>query len=235
MPVTADKPRRAVPPSPPSLQNGDRLTSHEFLRRYEAMPDVKKAELIQGVVYLGTWVNAEHGAANSLIQLCLGSYAAFTPALHCLPNVTTILGPTNVVQPDACLCLPASAGGQTRLNEKKYLVGPPELIVEIAASTASIDLGDKLESYAMAGVREYLVWRTQDAAFDWFALADAEFLPVKPDARGLLRSRVFPGLTLDVKALLSGHGAKLLSTLQRGLASAAHKTFAASLRRNFSS
>ena len=231
MPVTADKPRRATPPSPPSLQNGDRLTSHEFLRRYEAMPDVKKAELIQGIVYMSSPVSTEHAKPDGLVHLWLGTYAALTPGVDFYPNATTILGPTNSPQPDACLCLPASVGGQTRLNEKKYLVGPPELIVEIAASTASIDLGDKLESYAMAGVREYLVWRTQDAAFDWFALEDAEFLPVKPDARGLLRSRVFPGLTLDAKALLSGHGAKLLSTLQRGLASAAHKTFAASLRR----
>ena len=235
MPVTADKPRRAAPPSPPSLQNGDRLTSHEFLRRYEAMPDVKKAELIQGIVYMSSPVSFAHGQPDNMIQTWLGTYALLTPGVECCTNTTVILGPTNSPQPDVCLCLPAKAGGQTRLNEKKYLVGPPELVVEIAASTASIDLGDKLESYAMAGVREYLVWRTQDAAFDWFALEDAEFLPVKPDARGLLRSRVFPGLTLDVKALLSGHGAKLLSTLQRGLASAAHKTFAASLRRNFSS
>ena len=231
MPVIADKPRRAVPPIPPPLQNGDRLTAHEFLRRYEAMPDVKKAELIQGVVYMGSPVSTEHSGPDGLIQLWLGTYAALTPGLKCYPNTTVILGPANTPQPDACLCLPAGAGGQTRLNEKKYLVGPPELIVEIAASTASIDLGDKLESYAMAGVREYLVWRTQDAALDWFALEDAQFLPVKPDARGLLRSRVFPGLTLDTRALLAGQGAKLLTTLQRGLASSAHKSFAARLRR----
>jgi len=225
MPVTTDLKR----PAPP-LQNGDRLSTHEFLRRYESMPDVKKAELIQGKVFMSSPVSTEHSGPDNLVQFWLGAYVAFTPGVMCYTNTTVVLSPANSPQPDSCLCLPARAGGQTRLNDKKYLVGPPELIVEIAASTASIDLGDKLESYAMAGVREYLVWRTQDAAFDWFALEDADFLPVKPDARGLLRSRVFPGLTLDVKALLSGHGAKLLSTLQRGLASAAHKTFAARLR-----
>ena len=225
MPVTTDLNR----PAPP-LQNGDRLSTHEFLRRYETMPDVKKAELIMGKVFMSSPVSTEHAKPDGLIHLWLAAYAAMTPGVEFYTNATIILSPANSQQPDSCLCLPARAGGQTRLNEKKYLVGPPELIVEIAASTASIDLGDKLESYAMAGVREYLVWRTQDGAFDWFALEDAEFLPVKPDARGLIRSRVFPGLTLDVKALLARHGAKLLSTLQRSLASAAHKTFAASLR-----
>ena len=36
----------------PPLENGDRLTVAEFERRYEAMPELKKAELINGVVHI---------------------------------------------------------------------------------------------------------------------------------------------------------------------------------------
>ncbi len=34
------------------LESGDRLTRPEFERRYQAMPQIKKAELIEGVVYV---------------------------------------------------------------------------------------------------------------------------------------------------------------------------------------
>ena len=229
MPATAELNQKSPPPldSPPPLQNGDRLASHEFLRRYEAMPEVQKAELIEGTVYMASPVSADHGEPDALIHGWLINYAAHTPGVRCYANTTVILGPRNTPQPDACLCLAPARGGQTRLNEKKYLVGPPELIAEIAASSASLDLGDKMESYAMAGVREYLVWRTLEARFDWFALADGEYAPAPPDGRGLVRSRVFPGLVLDVNSLLAFHAAKVLAALQRGLASAAHKTFRA--------
>ena len=143
MPATAeiDRKRPVLSGGPPPLQNGDRLDSREFLRRYEAMPEVKRAELIQGIVYMGSPVSTEHSEPDGLIQLWLATYAAMTPGVKCYPNTTVILGPANTPQPDGCLCLPARAGGQTRLNEKKYLVGPPALVVEIAASSASLDLG----------------------------------------------------------------------------------------------
>lgn len=212
------------------MHNGDRLTSHEFLRRYEAMPEVKKAELINGIVYMGSPVSVDHSEPDGLMQTWLGYYATQTPGVSCFPNTTVILGPRNTPQPDACLCLRPGRGGQTRLNEKKYVVGAPELIVEIAASRASLDLGDKLEAYALAGVAEYLVWRTLEQALDWFALEDAEYVPVKPDARGWIRSRVFPGLVLDVPAALAMDKARVLAVLHRGLASAAHKAFVAGLK-----
>lgn len=223
------KPARPLP-EPPPLENGARLGSREFLRRYEAMPELRKAELIEGIVYMPSPVSADHSKPDNLIQTWLGTYAAMTPGVECFTNTTVVLGPRNTPQPDACLCLKPGRGGQTRLNEKKYLVGAPELIAEIAATSASLDLGDKLEAYASAGVREYLVWRTLEQGFDWFALEDAEYLAVKPDAHGLIRSRVFPGLVLDTRALLALQAAKVLAVLQRGLASSAHKSFAASLR-----
>ncbi len=162
MSAIAERNRKPARPlyDPPLLENGARLTSREFLRRYEAMPEVKKAELIEGIVYLPPPVSSDHSELDSLIQTWLGTYAAHTPGLRCYTNTTVLLGPRNTPQPDACLCLKPGVGRQTRFNEKKYLVGAPELIAEIAATSASLDLGDKLEAYAVAGVREYLVWRT---------------------------------------------------------------------------
>jgi Uma2 family endonuclease len=215
---------------PPPLENGARLTSREFLRRYEAMPEVKKAELIEGIVYMPPPVSSDHSEPDNLIQTWLGTYAAHTPGVRCYTNTTILFGPRNTPQPDACLCLKPGRGGQTRFNEKKYLVGAPELIAEIAATSASLDLGDKLEAYAVAGVREYLVWRTLETGFDWFALEDADYLKVQPDARGVIRSRVFPGLVLDTDALLAMKSTNVLAALRRGLGSAAHRTFTASLR-----
>jgi Uma2 family endonuclease len=226
--MQAIKPARPLY-DPLPLENGARLTSREFLRRYEATPEVKKAELIQGIVYMPPPVSTDHSQPDSLIQTWLGTYAAMTPGVQCFTNTTVLLGPRNTPQPDACLCLRPGRGGQTRFNEKKYLVGPPELIVEIAATSASLDLGDKLEAYAVAGVREYLVWRTLEAGFDWFMLEDAEYLAIKSDSRGLIHSRIFPGLVVDVKALLAMNAKKVLEVLRRGFASAAHKTFAARL------
>ena len=231
MPVTLEKERKVERHlRPPPLQNGDHLTSQEFLRRYEAMPEIKKAELVQGIVYMGSPVSTVHSKPDGLIQLWLGTYAAMTPGLESFPNTTVILGPGNTPQPDACLCIRPGSRGQTRLNEKEYIVGPPELVAEVAASSASLDVGDKMESYAMAGVREYVLWRTLENKLDWFTLDSAEFLPMKADRRGVLHSQVFPGLVLDVKALLALNGAKVLATLRRGLASAAHKKFIATLR-----
>lgn len=229
MPVIAEPRRKAIRAltRPLPLENGDRLTSGEFLRRYEAMPELKKAELIEGVVYMPSPVSADHSEPDGILHGWLLAYAAATSGVKFFPNATVILGPRDTAQPDACLCLKPGRGGQVRFNEKQYLVGAPELVAEVAASSASLDLGDKMEAYARAGVREYLVWRTREPGFDWFALEDAEYLPVAPDARGVFRSRVFPGLVLDVKALLALDAGRVLAGLRRGLVSAGHKAFVA--------
>ena len=58
-------PSSSAPPVP-ALQNGDRLTRDEFERRYEAMPNVKKAELIEGTVYMPSPVHASgHGEPHA--------------------------------------------------------------------------------------------------------------------------------------------------------------------------
>ncbi len=207
------------------LESGDSLGAAEFLRRYEAMLDVNKAELIEGTVYLFSPVRLAHGTADSLIQGWLGSYAARTPGTQAAGNATVRLDPENVPQPDALLRILPECGGQTRLDEAGYLYGPPELIVEVAASSVAIDLHDKLRAYRRARVREYLVWRTLDRQLDWFVLEQDDYRSNAEDSTGVIRSAHFPGLVLAVDALLNHDAAKVLDVLQSNLQTPAHAAF----------
>ena len=103
------------------------------------------------------------------------------------------------------------------------------MIVEIAASSSSIDLHEKLRAYRRNGIREYLIWRTTQQAFDWFVLAEGEYRVHVTDAKGLYESVSFGGLVLNVEALVAGHGAAVLSTLRAGLKSKVHRAFVSTL------
>jgi Uma2 family endonuclease len=211
------------------LESGDSLGAVEFLRRYEAMSDVNKAELIEGTVYMASPVRLVHGAPDTLIQTWLGLYAARTPGTQAAGNVTVRLDPENVPQPDALLRILPECGGQTRLDAAGYLFGPPELIVEVAASSVAIDLHDKLRAYRRGGVREYLVWRTLDRQLDWFVLEQDDYRSNAPDSTGVIRSPHFPGLVLAVDALLNQDAAKVLDVLQANLQTPVHPAFVAQL------
>ena len=231
--VAPSKPaRRELPPRRiPPLENGAHLTAAEFLRRHQAMPEVKKAELVNGVVYMASPVRIDqHGEPDGLVQTWLGNYCIATPGVKHAINSTTRLNPDDVPQPDGLLRILPECGGQSRLDAKGYLQGAPELAVEVAASSASLDAREKLASYRRAGVREYLLWRTEDEAVDWFALEDDEYRPLPAAADGTLCSRVFPGLWLDPQALLTGDHAKLMAKLQEGLQSAEHAAFISEIK-----
>jgi Uma2 family endonuclease len=223
-------PPRQIRRQPEPLENGESVSAPEFLRRYEAMTHVKKAELIEGIVYMPSPVRTDvHAEPDNLIQTWLGLYAAETPGVRAGANATVLLDSENVPQPDAVLRLTEECGGSSRINEKSYLCGAPELVVEIAASSGSIDLHDKLRAHRRNGVKEYLVWRTTEEAFDWFVLVEGTYRPNQPDAKGILHSITFPGLALHASALLARDGATVLSALQAGLRSKMHKTFVARL------
>ncbi|MCP4210343.1 MAG: Uma2 family endonuclease [Halieaceae bacterium] len=211
-------------PQLPRLEPGDRLTRYEFERRYEAMPQLKKAELIEGVVNMPSPVKNTHGESHGTIMVWLGSYCVATPGLHLNDNTSIRLDLDNEPQPDALLRLDSSHGGTSRVGIDDYIEGPPELIVEIAASSASYDLHDKLRVYRRHGVQEYVVWRIMDRQIDWFALEQGRYLSLAADEHGVLRSQVFPGLWLDVPALLEGDLAGVLAMLQQGLAGEEHNT-----------
>jgi len=144
-------------------------------------------------------------------------------------NATVRLGQDNEPQPDALLLIDPDRGGQVTLVDG-YITGGPELAAEVAASSVSIDRNAKLRAYQRNGICEYLLWRVEDQAIDWFALRAGKYqpLPVGPD--GILRSEVFPGLWLDAPALLAGDGVRVLGVLQQGLASPEHAAFVARLR-----
>ena len=206
----------------PPLRAGDHLTRDEFERRYEAMPHVHKAELIEGVVHMPSPVSAEeHGEPQFDLIGWLGVYRAYTVLVRGGTNATLRLDLDNEPQPDGYLRLLPECGGQARLVDG-CVTGAPELIVEIAASSASYDLHEKLNAYRRNGVREYVVWRVWDEAVDWLVLRGGRFEPL---ADGIYRSEVLPGLWLEPAAVLRGDLARVLQVLQQGLASPEHAAF----------
>jgi len=205
----------------PILESGDRLSRAEFERRYALVPDNINAELIEGVVYVAAALRYNrHGVPHphSLIIIWLGTYGTLTSGVQVADNATVRLDDKNEPQPDVLLRVDENNGGQSRISEDDYVEGAPELIVEIASSSASYDLHDKLTAYQRNGVREYLVWLVEESEFRWYVLDGGKYRQQKPD-RDLLSSPFFPGLRLDVSALLSGDMAKVLSVLQSGLQS----------------
>jgi Uma2 family endonuclease len=209
----------------PRLRNGDHLTRDEFLRRYGAMPNVRHAELIEGRVIMPSPVSAaQHGEPHFDLNGWLFLYRAMTPGVIGGDNSTLNLDLDNAPQPDGYLRLTEARGGQSRMVDG-YLSGAPELVVEIAASSVSYDLHDKLNAYRRNGVREYVVWRTEDVAIDWFQLVEGRFDRMATGDDGVYRSQVFPGLWLDSAAVIRGDLASVLKTLYEGLASESHQTF----------
>ena len=214
---------RTTASSIPPLESGDRLTRAEFERRYEATPGLKKAELIEGVVYMHTAIRYEgHGRQHAILSWWLGAYAASTPGVGVGDNATLRLDWDNVPQPDLLLRLSESLGGQSRVDADGDIEGTPELVAEIVASSAAYDLHQKLDVYRRHGVREYLVWRVLDEQIDWLILREGRFDRLSPDVGGVYKSEVFPGLWLDAAALLRGGQAEVLNVLNQGLASAEH-------------
>jgi Uma2 family endonuclease len=221
-----------TPVSIPALENGDRLTRAEFERRYEAMPELKKAELIEGEVYVGSPVrHRQHGKPHGQLMTWIGTYSAGTPGVEFGDNGSIRLDLDNVPQPDAYLMIEPERGGRARISEDDYLEGAPELVAEIAASSVSYDLGRKFQAYRRNGVKEYIVWRVQDREVDWLVLREGRYEPLTPGADGVLRSEAFPGLWLDPAALLRGDLAAVLATVREGLTSPEHAAFVAGLER----
>lgn len=213
----------------PPLENGDRLTRREFERRHEAMPQVKKAELIEGVVYMGSPVRIKsHSKPHGMILGWLAAYSAVTPGTDFGDNGSLRLDPDNEPQPDAYLRIEAEAGGRSQIDSEDYLGGAPELIVEVAASSASIDTRGKRHVYRRNGIQEYLVWRVLEKQLDWWELVDDEYQALRP-VEGILESRAFPGLRLAVPPLIAWNLKPVLDELQSGLQSEAHRVFAAQL------
>lgn len=227
---TADAGPLLPPDAIPPLEPGDRLTRAEFERRYGAMPKLKKAELIEGVVYMPSPVrHRRHGRPNTRLIGWLVQYEAGTPGVESGDNSTVRLDLDNEPQPDALLIIDPACGGQVRISEDDYIEGAPELVAEIASSSASFDLNTKLNVYRRNGVREYVVWRVLDQVIDWFVLRAGQYIQLAPDEQSVLKSEMFPGLWLDAPALVRGDLAQVLRIVQQGLATSEHQDFVAML------
>jgi Uma2 family endonuclease len=224
-PSMVDVERHAIP----VLENGDRLTRVEFERRYQSMPELKKAEFIEGIVYMSSPVRArQHGQPHLQLATWLGTYQASTPFVFAADNATVRLDLDNEPQPDLMLCIEAEAGGQSTIDEDGYITGAPELVVEIAASSASYDLHDKLKAYRRNGVKEYIIWQTRDRKIDWLVFSEGQYYSLASE-KGVYKSPGFPGLVLDALALLEGNLANVLEILQQGISSNDHQAFVQAL------
>jgi Uma2 family endonuclease len=210
----------------PLLEPGDRLSREEFERRYERMPDVKKAELIEGIVYMPSPIRVEHHAYPQIdLAGWLWVYASETPSVRCACTPTVRLDLDNEPQPDLVLHKLPTKGGQTRISTDDYIEGAPELVVEMVGSSSAYDLHQKKGAYRRNGVREYLAWIAGEQRLVWWELRDGEYHEILPQADALLKSGVFPGLWLDAQALLRGDKKIVLATLRKGLDSPEHAAF----------
>ena len=224
-------PKAQAPETLPPLENGDQLPRAEFERRFDAMPELKKAELLEGIVYMGSPVRLHnHGQPHVRASAWLYLYRGRTPGVIVSDNVSIRLDDETMPQPDLCMLIDPARGGQARLSDDDYIEGGPELVVEVSASTVSLDLHTKLRVYRRNKVRECIAWRVLDRAIDWFVLRDGEYARLAPGPDGIYRSEAFPGLWLDPRVLFDDDLARMLEVSGLGLADPSHAAFAARLR-----
>lgn len=207
------------------LQPGDRMTAAEFERRYDAMPEGTKAELIEGIVYVQAAVKLSHGQPISFMNAWISQYVFSTPGTDCAGDATDRLDESNQPQPDISLFILSENGGRTTISDDGYLVGGPELIVEISDSSVAIDRGPKLRTYERHGVQEYIIWRVQAQLIEWYILRDGAFQLQSTDANDVYHSEVFPGLRLPHQATLHRDGNAMMRVLGEGLSSKEHAAF----------
>jgi Uma2 family endonuclease len=127
--------------------------------------------------------------------------------------------------------------GQSRISDDDYVEDAPELMVEVAHSSAgseatecspervAYDLHDKKRASRRNGVQEYLVWQIEEAQVDWFASEEGTYLSLSVGADGRIESRAFPGLVLEVDALLSNNFDTVPAALQEQTGTEAHQAF----------
>ncbi len=171
----------------------------------------------------------EHGEPHFDLITWLGIFRIQTPGVLGGDNTTLRLDVDNEPQPDAHLRIQTESGGTARIVDG-YIEGAPEFVAEVSATSASYDLHDKFNAYRRNGVKEYLVWRVEDGAIDWFLLRDGRFDRLATDSDGIYRSRIFPGLWLDPAALVARNVTRVFEVLQSGLNSAEHSEFVRKLQ-----
>ncbi|MBV8846198.1 MAG: Uma2 family endonuclease [Bryobacterales bacterium] len=216
---------------PATLTTGEKMDRTEFLCRWEALPELKSAELIGGVVFVASPVSLHHGERDSTVIWWLRHYAIATPGCE-VGNNTTWWMLEDAPQPDAHLRIRPEFGGQASIaSNPRYLAGAPELAVEVCLTSTEVDFGPKLQLYRRAGVREYITIELFAQRIIWRILRDRIYYALEADPDNVFRSITFPGLWLNRDAFWRNDGAGLLAALQAGLATPEHEEFVARLRR----
>ena len=211
------------------LEPGDEMTAAEFRRRNAVTSEDLRAELVEGFVYMSAAVRTAHGGPHSLMIGCLEIYCGETPGLDCLADATDRLDDENEPRPDVAAFIEPGYGGRCRIDRQGYLTGGPQFICEIAASTEFLDRGMKRRVYQRHGVEEYLVWRTRREFIETYRLIDGDLVLVDADADGIYRSRIFPGLWLDLAAAVGKDRRRLHRTLREGIETDEHAAFVSRL------
>jgi Uma2 family endonuclease len=194
------------------------------------MPELQRAELIDGIVYMPSPVSRTHSGFQIGLAHWLVIYAGSTPGCKALAAPTCLMSDDSAPQPDLTLEIDPKCGGQSRV-EGDYSAGAPELTVEISHTTSARDRGAKLRLYERSGVREYVTVRPQQQQIVWRELIDGKYREIAPDEHGIFRSRVFPGLWLDPAPLWADDYPGLAATVQRGMATPEHSAFVERLAR----
>ena len=128
---------------------------------------------------------------------------------------------------DNCV-IPQELGGRSRI-EGGFIVGAPELLIEIARSSRHYDLNEKKDDYERAGVLEYVVIELEPDRVHWFIRRGKRFKVLPPGPDGIFCSKAFPGLWLDPVALYAEDFDRLVEVLDQGMATPEHAAFAANL------
>jgi hypothetical protein len=214
--------------SPAALVEGARIDQPTFHALYEAMPPGTHAELINGVVLMPGPVGPAHCRAQVPAMVWLSYYQENTPGVEALDNASTAMGLKSEPQPDALLRILPEYGGRTQ-TDRRFVVGVPEFVAEIAHTSRFTDLGPKFEDYERVGVLEYLVRAVEPDEIHWFVLRKGRLIDLVPGPDGIFRSEVFPGLWLDPDALIKGDTRRLRAIVDEGCATPEHAAFVARL------
>jgi hypothetical protein len=214
----------------PPLADGQLVSLEEFEQRFDATPDLKHAELLDGVAYLRHDGRAFAGSCRAALIGWLGVYSASTRFLLPGAHGHVALDDRNELQPDAILAVRPEAGGTVVLDATGVVRSAPDFAADVFTTTNATLLPKRIAAHERGGTLEYLVWYAEHKCVDWLVRERGEFVAMNPDpADGLLKSVAFPGLWLDATALLNGDLDTVLAALQRGLASAEHKAFVSQL------
>jgi len=220
--ISVERQPMAIPP----LEAGDHLTRAEFERRYEAMPRVKKAELIEGVVHMPSPVRwSNHGEKHASLVVWLGYYRAAVPGVRVADNASVGLDDENAVQPDVTMMLEGRHGGRATITPADYVEGSPELVAEVAASSASVDTHEKL-----AATGAMVSWNTSSGASSTASSTGwpcgmANMWHYRRTPREFVEASCSPAFGLTRRRCCAATLARVLDVLRQGMASAEHAAF----------